>query len=79
MITQTLQQVIFIKKIGADLELVTLMQAHFMECKSMGRTGVLNMMAGWGSIWGLHGRWDCIDQATKWIASLWTAVHLGLI
>jgi len=50
MITQTLQQVIFIKKIGADLELVTLMQAHFMECKSMGRTGVLNMMAGWGSI-----------------------------
>ena len=48
MIAQTSQQAIFIKRIGADLELVTLMQAHFLKHKSMGKTGVLKM--GWDSI-----------------------------
>lgn len=51
MIAQTSQQVIFIKIIGADFELVTLMQAHFMKHKSfMGKTGVLKVIVGWDSI-----------------------------
>lgn len=50
MITQTSQRVIFIKRIGADLELVTLMQAHFVKHKTMGKTGVLKVMVGWDSV-----------------------------
>lgn len=49
-ITQTSQRVIFIKRIGADLELVTLMQAHFVKHKTMGKTGVLKVMVGWDSV-----------------------------
>lgn len=65
MIVQTSEQVIFIKRIGADLELATLMQAHFMKHKSMGKIGILKVMFVWDSIRALHARSYFIDQTTK--------------
>lgn len=65
MIVQTSQQVIFIKIIGADLELVTLTQAPFMKYKSMCKTDILKVMVVWDSIRALHVRSDFINQTTK--------------
>lgn len=44
MIAQPSQQVIFIKGIGADLELATLMQAYFIKQKVMGKASVLKVV-----------------------------------
>lgn len=77
-IAQPSQQVIFIKGIGADLELARLMQAYFMKHKSMGKTSVLKVGVGFKLNFTCMFRFRKSDNQVKKFLVNWCPLNTDL-